>query len=500
MNCTELFNKIVSGEDTKACLQQLRKALKDLPVSDIPEAVTGGSEVFVGLLSDPDPKIRQNAAHILGLLKVKGTEEALYSSYLRDETLYNKAAYLSALSDLDHSALDKRLLARRAELIAGTYEPDMKKHIGEELHELSLLLKDSFPKHEFNASGLLNECVLLTNRNFKQVTMKQVEKIPHKEFTAGVMVKTGQPAKLLNAVRTFSEMLFVPDGIKTCSSDPVSAASELIGAGVADYIRARLTEPGSPVFFRVDYRARDEKAAAPFERRLSSELEAASGWSMINSTSDYEVELRFIDTADSKLVVLIRFCGLTDRRFAYRQHTLPVSIKPYLAALMMNLAKDRFKDNAAVLDPFCGCGTMLAEREFIRPARLYYGIDIFGDAVEAASANLKLAGIASKTELIKRDFFDFSHKYRFDEVITDMPFVTGQKSLADISALYAAFFKKLPSVLEQDGTAFIYTRNRDLLRKYSLAAGFFVNAEFEISRMEGSYFCILSRKQEHQQL
>ena len=138
--------------------------------------------------------------------------------------------------------------------------------------------------------------------------------------------------------------------------------------------------------------------------------------------------------------------------------------------------------------------------EFIRPARLYYGIDIFGDAVEAASANLKLAGIASKTELIKRDFFDFTHKYRFDEVITDMPFVTGQKSLADISALYAAFFKKLPSVLESDGTAFIYTRNRDLLRKYSLAAGFFVNAEFEISRMEGSYFCILSRKQEHQQL
>ena len=500
MNCTDLFEHIVSGEDTKACLQQLRKSLKEMPASDIPASITDGSDVFVGLLSDSDPKIRQNAAHILGLLKVRGTEEALYSSYLRDETLYNKAAYLSALSGMDHSALDERLLQRRSELIAGTYEPDMKKHIGEELHELSLLLRDSFPVHEFKSDGLVNECVLLTNRNFKQVTMKQVENIPHKEFTAGVMVKTRQPAKLLNSVRTFSEMLFIPDGIRMCSSDPVSAASELVDAGIADYIRARLTNPGSPVFFRVDYRAKDEKAAAPFERRLSSELEAASGWTMVNSTSDYEVELRFIDTADSKLVVLIRFCGLADRRFAYRQHALPVSIKPYLAALMMNLAKDRFKDNAAVLDPFCGCGTMLAEREFIRPARLYYGIDIFGDAVEAASANLKLAGIASKTELIKRDFFDFSHKYRFDEVITDMPFVTGQKSLADISALYAAFFKKLPTVLEHDGTAFIHTRNRELLRKHSLAAGFFVNAEYEISRMEGSYFCILSRKQEHQQL
>ena len=499
MNCTELLELIVSGTDTKTNLQLLRKELKALEASGIPAEIRDRSDVFTALLEDEDPKVRQNAAHILGLLKVSGTEEALYSSYLRDGTLYNKAAYLTAISGMDHSSLDERLLARREELIAGTYEPEMKKHIGEELHELSLLLKDSFPKHEFSASGMVHECVLLTNRNFKAVTMKQVESIPHKEFTAGVMVKTKQPEKLLNTVRTFSEMLFVPDKIRICSSDPVEAAKELTEAGIVDFIAARLTNPESPIFFRVDYRAKDEKAAAPFERKLSSELETASGWRLVNSTSDYEIELRFIDTAESKLVVLIRFCGLIDKRFAYRKNALPVSMKPYLAALLMNLAKDYFKENAAVLDPFCGCGTLLVEREHIRPVRLYYGIDIFGDAVTAASANIKLAGLASKTELIKRDFFDFTHKYRFDEVITDMPFVTGQKSIADISALYASFFKKLPGVLESSGTAFIYTRNRDLLRKYAFAAGFTLLAEFEISRMEGSYFCILSRKQEQRQ-
>ena len=499
MNCTELLELIVSGTDTKTNLQLLRKELKALEASGIPAEIRDRSDVFTALLEDEDPKVRQNAAHILGLLKVSGTEEALYSSYLRDGTLYNKAAYLTAISGMDHSSLDERLLTRREELIAGNYEPEMKKHIGEELHELSLLLKDSFPKHEFSASGMVHECVLLTNRNFKAVTMKQVESIPHKEFTAGVMVKTKQPEKLLNTVRTFSEMLFVPDKIRICSSDPAEAAKELTEAGIVDFIAARLTNPEAPIFFRVDYRAKDEKAAAPFERKLSSELETASGWRFVNSTSDYEIELRFIDTAESKLVVLIRFCGLIDKRFAYRKNALPVSMKPYLAALLMNLAKDYFKENAAVLDPFCGCGTLLVEREHIRPARLYYGIDIFGDAVTAASANIKLAGLASKTELIKRDFFDFTHKYRFDEVITDMPFVTGQKNIADISALYASFFKKLPGVLESSGTAFIYTRNRDLLRKYAFAAGFTLLAEFEISRMEGSYFCILSRKQEQRQ-
>ena len=180
MNCTELLELIVSGTDTKTNLQQLRKELKAFETSDIPTAIKSRGDVFTSLLEDDDPKIRQNAAHILGLLKIKGTEEALYSSYLRDETLYNKAAYLSAISGMDHSALDERLLTRREELIAGTYEPEMKKHIGEELHELSLLLKDSFPKHEFSAPGLVHECVLLTNRNFKAVTMKQVESIPQR--------------------------------------------------------------------------------------------------------------------------------------------------------------------------------------------------------------------------------------------------------------------------------------------------------------------------------
>ncbi len=494
MNCTDYYEQIVSGTDIKSNLQQLRKSLKDIPAADIPSGIMADSDLFVRLLSDGDPKVRQNAAHILGILRIKGTEEALFSSYLRDETLYNKAAYLNALAGMDHTSLDERLLKRRNELIAGTYAPEMKKHIGEELHELSLMLKPTFAKHEFNAAGIVNECVLLTNRNFKSVTMKQVESIPHKEFTAGVMVKTKQPEKLCAKVRTFSEILFVPDGIKTCSSDPEQAAKELTEADIVEYITARLTNPEAPVFFRTDYRAKNEKAAAPFERKFSSELEAASGWRLVNSTSDYEIELRFIDTSDSKLIILIRFCGLKDERFSYRRNVLPVSIKPSLAALLMNLARDSFKDNAAVLDPFCGCGTMLVEREHIKPARLYYGIDIFGDAVDAAAANIRLAGLASKTELIKRDFFDFSHKYRFDEVITDMPFVTGQKDLSEITKLYASFFKKLPEVLEKDGKAYIYTRNRDLLRKYSLASGFNIDSEFEISRMEGSYFCILSRK------
>ena len=120
MNCTDYYEQIVSGTDIKTNLQQLRKALKDLPAADIPSVIAADGALFTGLLSNDDPKVRQNAAHILGILKIKGTEEALFASYLQDGTLYNKAAYLNALAGMDHSSLDERLSERRNELILGT--------------------------------------------------------------------------------------------------------------------------------------------------------------------------------------------------------------------------------------------------------------------------------------------------------------------------------------------------------------------------------------------
>ena len=160
----------------------------------------------------------------------------------------------------------------------------------------------------------------------------------------------------------------------------------------------------------------------------------------------------------------------------------------------MRLAGNNLKDNAAVLDPFCGCGTILAEREMAKSTRLCYGIDIMSDAVSAAHTNLGALGMLAKTELIKRDFFEFSHKYKFDEVFTDMPFVTEKKGIREIEELYASFFRKIPSMLEKDAMLFIYSRNRDFLRKYSLSSGFKIISEFEISKMEGSYFFILTGK------
>ena len=65
------------------------------------------------------------------------------------------------------------------------------------------------------------------------------------------------------------------------------------------------------------------------------------------------------------------------------------------------------------------------------------------EAVKKAEINLKSAGVLKKTDLINKDFFEFKSTHLFDEIITDMPFVTDQKSLFDIEKIYEAFFDKV---------------------------------------------------------
>lgn len=490
---TDVLCQIKTGENLKENILAFKQELKGISSEQLPLEITSEHAVFTALLSNDDPKIRKNSVLILGALKAQDCIDDIYEAYLIDQTFFNKASYIKTLAELDHSELDRKLLARRNELAAGEYSPDQKKHITEEVHELSLLLRDSFADPVFTGNDLVNEFVLLTNRNFKKITMDALKGVPHKEFTAGVMVKTTQLDAVRNSIRTYSELLFIPDCIRMCSSDPETAAKELISAGLIDYIRSRIDIKDSPLFFRIDYRTKDVKKSAEFAHKISDCLEYDSHFELINSTDSYNLEFRFIDTSNDKLIILVRFCCLTDNRFAYRRKSISVSLKPSTAALLAELGKEHFKKNASVLDPFCGCGTMLVERDRILPTRIMYGIDIFKEAIEAANVNIKAAGLASKTELITRDFFEFHHDHKFDEVFTDMPAVGSNKNLADIDTIYNRFFKKVSNFLEPEAKLFIYTRNRDLLRKYSLSNSFRIISEYEISKVEGSYFFILTK-------
>ena len=132
---------------------------------------------------------------------------------------------------------------------------------------------------------------------------------------------------------------------------------------------------------------------------------------------------------------------------------------------------------------------MIIEREIASSARLYYGVDIFGEAIEKAKINTRLAGISKKTEFITRDFMDFVHEYKFDEIITNMPFVTEGKNEKEIEGIYRGFFEKAENLLEKEGVIILYSRNPEFVKKYGKA--FDTVSEFEISKYENSRLFIL---------
>jgi 23S rRNA G2445 N2-methylase RlmL len=77
-------------------------------------------------------------------------------------------------------------------------------------------------------------------------------------------------------------------------------------------------------------------------------------------------------------------------RRAWRQHTVPGSLHPPVAAAMARLAD--LAPGQDVLDPFCGAGTVLLETHQLEPQARYVGVDRAAAALAAAQANWAAAG------------------------------------------------------------------------------------------------------------
>ncbi len=496
----ESFLSIKEGNEVKENLLEIKNLLKDkakgIKSKDaLLLMLDGDFSLFTDLLLSEDPKIRKNSTYILGCLGVQENLPVIYDSYINDKTLYNKATYVEAIKKHDFSEYRDRLRERYIELTSMKINDDEKKHYLDEMKELKSIFGTG--KTEFKGYGITNEVILTTNRNFKNITAEQLGPIPHKDFPAGVICKTKNIRSII-PIRTYEEMLFIPENVKFINPDVRKAAEELIDGKLTEYIFDRIgfagdkdvDNTGLKVKFRIDLRAK-ELDDADFSKKLANELEVKSGFRLLNSPSDYDIEIRLVENSKKMLNVLVKFSILKDVRFTYRKETLAVSVKPYIAATLMALAAPYFRRNAAVLDPFCGTGTMMIEREIASNARLFYGIDIFGEAIDKAKINAKLAGIMKKTEFITRDFFDFVHDYKFDEIVTNMPFVTANKSEKDIESIYERFFVKADEYLEKNGVIIMYSRNPSFVARYGTA--FEVKEEFEISKFENSYLFILTR-------
>lgn len=444
-------------------LSTLRTFVKETSEAKKAQKIVASDDaMWLAFLCDTDAKTRKNAALFLGDIGYQRALFPLWEAYQKEETLFVKSSYLTAISHLDASALENELHQRLEVLLAQEVAENEKKHYEEELHALRKLLisYEGITKHTFCLKKK-QEVVLLTNHIHREVVRRQFEKQGAVLHPLGVKLETNHIEELF-AMRSFKEVLFPIPGVEQLSSDPRQAAKQLMDAKVVELLQT-LHEGDGEFYFRIECKSKmtlEERSV--FAKKLAGELERLSGGALVNSTSEYEVELRLIANKENLFYPTIKCYTLKDERFAYRKNTIAASIQPSSAALMMELVKPYLKENAQVMDPFCGVGTMLIERHRTVPAKDMYATDIFGEAVEKGRENAKAGKVL--INFIHRDFFDFKHEYLFDEIITNMP-LRGKSSKEEMDLFYGRFFKKALEVLHKEAVIIIYTNEVGFVKK-----------------------------------
>ncbi|MBE6025060.1 MAG: methyltransferase domain-containing protein [Cellulosilyticum sp.] len=488
----ETYEQIKDGVDVRKNLIELKKALKqDSNKMALSYYLAGEYDIFYKLLEHEDAKVRKNTALIMGELAVSEFLKPLFTAYQREDKLFVKADYLVAIRHLDYRNILEELKERLDFLVKETFEETSMKHINEERKILTNMILDieGAKKHTFIGYNVLSDVILLTNRDHKEITLEQIKNGKAKTFNAGVVVCTRDLEEILG-IRTYSEILFRLRDVLTVSCDPKQAAEKIWKGGLLDFLNMRHEEK-APYYFRLEVKSKmplSEKSS--FAKKLATALEEVSNRQVVNSTSNYEVELRLIENKDGDFNVLIKLYTIPDQRFSYRKHAVAASIQPVQAALIAELAKPYLKEGAQVLDPFCGVGTMLIERNKLVPATPMYGIDSFGEAIDKAIENSRRDHTI--INFINRDFFDFKHQYLFDEIFTNMPTRGGRKTDAEMELLYSRFFKKALEILKDEAVMILYTRDRDLVLKgVTQSPLYHIEQNIAISKKEDAYLFII---------
>lgn len=451
----EYYEKICAGEQVRENLISLREALKDENNCRAFAYHLGGDfEPLCRLLKAEDPKIRRNAALILGKMKSEDLLPVLFDTYKKEGTLYIRADYLKAISELDCRPVLGELELCLEKLTASTPAPEEEKHVMAETRALrEIVMKYRRPRrHRFIGGEAPQELILVTNRCQREATAKRLTGRPVTLLAGGLRVKETSVDEALG-IRTWSELL-IPLETGALSAVNPGKLGRLLALPMLRKLHG-LYQGDGPFLFRIEWKARmTPERKGMLIRKVSDAVERASEGMLVNSVSDYEVELRLLERKDGTLVAMVKPTDISDHRFAYRDEYVASSIAPVNAALTAELARPYLKEEAQILDPFCGVGTMLIERNYAVHTGTMYGVDIFAEAVDKARKNTEHAGM--QAFYINRDFFAFEHEYLFDEIITDMPQVTASRTKQEIRELYLRFFEKAGSHLKQEAVLVLY--------------------------------------------
>lgn len=477
---SEQIKLLKENTDVRKVLIDIKANLKDKEQAERFKQSKGYSkELLIGLLSHEDAKARKATAAIMGAVIESEFLSLLYKAYLEETVRFVKCAYLQAMAGYDYSEYLEKLRERIFVLENSEVEDDEVKHVAEELKALRKLVPDSVKseKHIFCNPTKPVQVVLTTKKELIPTLMEKVEDA--KAVFCGIMTVTDK-ITTLSKIRVYKDLLFPLNNMRPIAKKDLA---NVIACGNLVELLELMHEKSKAAFrFRVSGKDLDLSM-------LSGKIEALSRGRLCNSVSDYEIEIKLLAGKEENYLAFLQLHTMNFNRFAYRKEHVAASIHPVNAAVVAELTSEYMKKDAQILDPCCGVGTMLIERMKKVPAKHVYGVDVFGVAIQGARVNAKAA--RADINFINRDYFDFTHEYLFDEIISNLP---DFKSRTETDAFYERFFKKSDEMLKNDGIMIITCCEKNLVKKHlRLNDSFKLLREFTLSEKEDREIFVIKK-------
>lgn len=471
--------------------QHIRESLIELKsLTQTKSSFTEDQELkgkLIDLLNHEDPKVRKNSAVLLG--QYDDTIDILLKAYHLEHTEYVKEAYLKGMSMQDCREYIDELRTIQSELLQ--LDDVTLKHIQAQLKILNpLILKNQVHKKKIiKLKHELVDVVLTSLPYYQFVLFDSVLHLKYKPVNQGVLVRTDSLYDLLS-IRTYKDML-IPLTRASAMDIDIKAISEGLKQSNLVEVLDKLYDDCSVFYYRVVDGMREKNPQ--LIKKVSDQLFQLFPQTLLNTTENHDIEIVLKEVKRGKVNAYLRLSHLKNPRFSYRKEAIATSLHPYVAATLVQLAKPYMKENGKVLDPFVGCGTLLIEKNIVKPSSFAMGIDIYAQGIEAAKKNTKLAG--QTIYYVHKDSLRFVNNEMFDEIITDMPTIAQMKDQESLRDLYDRFFARIHRLVKPDGYVFLYTSEISLVRKnLRLQEGYLSLVEhYEIPRGKNMFYFFIMK-------